>query len=183
MEKRETWLDAIYNHPRRNEILLAYISSYRGDDEDFQIDDVKLIKDDNNRDVMAVRCSSLYIDDGKQEERVSATLYLGEYFRYSSEDTTPTYLFNEILSAFGGKNTHHWVAILEQLNIRKAINHDTYISYVKKQSRKCLEEIYKGDEEELQFRRDRLDNTMAVMRERIKSDRHYRGIFDNFPIA
>ena len=110
-------------------------------------------------------------------------LYLGEYFRYSETKPKPIYLFNEILSLFGGKNTHHWVAILEQVNMRKTINHAPYLAYVKKESKKYLETMYEGDQKELKFRRDRLENSMAVMQDRIKSDRHYKGLFDNFPIA
>jgi len=183
MERKETWLDAIYNHPNRDRIIIAYIATYRGDDETLKIDNVTMDKDELGRDVLAVKCSSLYNMMGKQKERITEMLYLGEYFRYSETKPEPIYLFNEVLSLIGGKNTHHWVAILEQLNMRKAINHDTYLSYVKKESKKYLESMYEGDEEALRFRRDRLDNTMAVMQDRIKSDKHYNGLLDNFPIA
>ena len=183
MERKETWLDAILKHPKRNQIIKAYISTYRGDDETLEIDDVTMQKDELGRDVMAVKCSSNYTFEKKHKERISEMLYLGEYFRYSETKPEPIYLFNEVISIIGGKNTHHWVAILELLNIRKAINHDTYLSYVKKESKKYLELMYEGDEEALRFRRDRLETTMAVMRDRIKSDKHYRGLFNNFPTA
>ena len=182
MENKETWLDSIYNHPKRDDIILAYISTYRGYDEDLEIDSATMTKDSKNRDVMAVVCSSHNTFGGEQTERVKETLYLGEYFRYTESKPEPIYLFNEILSIAGGKNTHHWVAILEQLNIRKAINHETFISYIRKESKKCIEELY-DSEEEKNYRKERLDEVVAVMRDRIKSDNRYAGLIDNFPTA
>lgn len=182
MERNETWLDAIFNHPKRDQIIKAYISTYRGDDETLAIDDVKMTQDELGRAVMAVNCSSLYTIHGKQKQRISEMLYLGEYFRYSETKPDPIYLFNEVLWIIDGKNTHHWVAILDELNKRKAISHDTYLSYVKKESKKYLEKIYEGDVEALAFRRNRLENTMAVMRDRIMSEKRYKGLLDNSPV-
>ena len=154
MEKK-TWLDALYNHPLRDEIIRDYILSYWSD-KDLQIKSVqKTVKEKEN--VIEVKYLTKYFETPfryieESDKPIEVVLNIGEYFKYERSanvvtlkdqkvkklkfianrkfiirnDEMPVYIFNEQSSLSGGKNTQFLIGLLEELNAGVRIDNETF---------------------------------------------------------
>ena len=154
MEKK-TWLDALYNHPLRDEIIRDYILSYWSD-KDLQIKSVqKTVKEKEN--VIEVKYLTKYFETPfryieESDKPIEVVLNIGEYFKYERSanvvtlkdqkvkklkfianrkfiirnDEKPVYIFNEQSSLSGGKNTQFLIGLLEELNAGVRIDNETF---------------------------------------------------------
>lgn len=95
MEENKTWLSALYNHPKRDEIIKAYIYSYFNDD-DLSIKEVKLTKLKDGENVLhVIYNTNCYFDNTfkffmTSKYPLDINLYIGEYFRFEQHDNIVT---------------------------------------------------------------------------------------------
>jgi len=178
MEEKRNWLHALFNHPKRDYIIMAYISSYRGVDQNLWLEDITLTSDQSNRNILAVKCCSFSTLDGDVKEPVSEMLYIGEYFRFTESNPEPTYLFNEINAMFGGRNTHHIIKILQELNKGVVIDGKSYMEFVKESSQKQLDKMYEKNSEEYKLKEKRLNDVISDKRDILKANPLYKFAFN-----
>ena len=90
MEK-QTWLDALYNHPRRDEILLKFIQDYYWDSKGVQLKSIEQKVDENGEPIIDVAyLSKIYMSIfgccDENETPLEMHLMIGEYSLYEHQD-------------------------------------------------------------------------------------------------
>ena len=140
MEK-QTWLDALYKHPRRDEILQKFIQNYYYDSKGIQLKSIDQTIDDNGEPIIDVTyLSKIYMSVfgccDENETPLEMHLMIGEYYTYEHQ--------NNVVKIHGPLLKQHREFIGKKYR-KKAISPKEYIFDATSPSGRDISERFKVD--------------------------------------